>query len=1830
MCPKSQTNPRVVGMMRVRNGEPYLSRALAAAEMLVDAFVILNDGSTDRTAEICKAHPKVAQCVDQSESSVDEVRDKNRLLKMALDLNPDWILALDADEEIEAGGCEFILQAIAETPLHVSIFSFDFPYFWNDEQHVRFDGPYSRHTRHARMFRVQGAAAESLRFEYTGHGSGFHCGSVPQGLAGSTQYLPVKFKHFGYLQPEQRQAKYDFYVAKDPQGARDGYYEHLVREEGMVLLPWQDRADALRAPRPRLPAYYYNLRPEILGFVPTTATRILELGCACGQLGKAVKERQICHLVGVELNPDAAREALKYYDEVQAGDLESKELGFPDQSFDCVVCADILEHLADPWTVLERIARWLTPGGTLVCSIPNLRNFKILKDLSEGSWPYVDAGILDRTHLRFFTRMEFEKLLHRARFTDMTIVAMKDTEMNHQQFPSDKASMDIVVGRLGVKNVTAAEFEELTALQLVFAARKPAASKPRREPLKIPRDASSLAGKRMLATIIIPVYNQAAATLQCLEALSKNTPDHLYNGVIVDNASTDETPELLKGLSGDVRVIRNAENLGFVKACNLGAQAATAKYLLFLNNDTVPVPGWLEAMLSYMENDETIGAVCAKLIYPDGRLQEAGGIIFSDASGWNFGRGDDPSKPEYCRPYEVDYGSGACLLVRKELFQRLGGFDERFAPAYYEDVDLCFGVRRLGYRVVFCPQSAVIHFEGVTAGRNLNTGFKQYQARNQQIFLNKWKAELSRHALPPTVTGQAPLTSDRQRLHALGGEASRKAGPYRILMLDHVLPWYDRAAGSLRTYQTVKLLRRLGHSVSFFARTAEKQDQYRKKLEDLGVTVYPTDKAVLAEMGLPTENGTTLEEILSGQTFDLAWIDFYETACRYLPVFRRLAPDTHLLVDTVDVHFLREQRQAELYQDADLAKRAQETKTKELEIYALADSLVAVTPADQAVLNQHVPKVPVHILPTIHQVEPAVKPFREREGIVFVGTFNHPPNIDAVLFYGRIIHPLVQKLLPGIKVSICGGNPPEVVKKLQGNGIAILGHVPETRPYLESCRISIAPIRFGAGIKGKICEAMSYGLPVVTTPLGAEGLALSDGKDCLIADTPEKFAEAVARLYRDEPLWNSLSANGQSYIAANLSEKAAATMIRGILEQTVGKGPEEQPAPAEAAREHPDKARRVLLVNPHDTEQLGFTNPPLGLLYIAGTLLNHGYEVRVVDGCLDGRAGVEKALREFKPGIVGLTCLTPGRKKVLELAKMAKDLDPFVTVVLGGAHPTIMYKQLMENYFYIDLIVLGEGEQTFLEIAQGKPWPEIKGLVYRSEEGVKKTLPRPGIANLDELPFPAWHLVDLARYQARGNMVFRGIDLTREPRISVIFSRGCKGHCDFCSTWWIWKGWRHRSPKNMADELELLNRRYGIKHFCFADDALTVDRQATIDLCDEILARNLRIAFHATTRTDCVDEVVLQKLHDAGCYQISFGVETGSQALLERMGKRNDIASAEQAIRLAKAAGIRVTALVIIGNVGETPETVAETVRFLQHTDPTDLGCVGGLWILPGTKLYRMSKEKGFIDDDFWLGDEPYKIYTLEWPLAELTRMQNQVMAYKNANPGQAAASAAAAPAASGLMAKWQRYVQAEVNEYSATTEWVDAQGQHIELMAMLPAGCRDVLDLGCGDGWSTHRLRMLGKNAGGVTINPKEAEHARQLYQIQLLVCDMHDLSLPDRSFDAIYCRESYEHTVAPYIALCEMNRVLRMNGHALINLPWEEWIRENSHFSVFTPSQMREMFYKCRFVVEQEGRTRHGHFWYLARKVAEIGEPHPFKPPVPGKPWLNGQVMEHTVPVG
>ncbi len=256
------------------------------------------------------------------------------------------------------------------------------------------------------------------------------------------------------------------------------------------------------------------------------------------------------------------------------------------------------------------------------------------------------------------------------------------------------------------------------------------------------------------SSIIIPTYNGWRILRNCLAALRETLPAELsVEIVVVDDGSSDGTADRLKELACEeprLRVVLSPKNGGFIAACNRGARAATGEMLVFLNNDTLPLPGWLEPLLRGLRDWPGAGAVGGKLIYPDGRLQEAGGVIFSDASGANFGRNDPfPDAPLYNYVRPVDYCSGALLATPRSLFKAMGGFDVYYAPAYYEDTDYCFRVRKRGLKVYYQPESQIVHLEGATSGTELTSGVKSCQVVNRGRFAHRWAAALKRQPSPP-------------------------------------------------------------------------------------------------------------------------------------------------------------------------------------------------------------------------------------------------------------------------------------------------------------------------------------------------------------------------------------------------------------------------------------------------------------------------------------------------------------------------------------------------------------------------------------------------------------------------------------------------------------------------------------------------------------------------------------------------------------------------------------------------------------------------------------------------------------------------------------------------------------------------------------------------------------------------------------------------------------------------------------------------------------------------------------------------------------------------
>jgi O-antigen biosynthesis protein len=600
-------------------------------------------------------------------------------------------------------------------------------------------------------------------------------------------------------------------------------------------------------------------------------------------------------------------------------------------------------------------------------------------------------------------------------------------------------------------------------------------------------------------SIIIPVFNQLRFTQACLASLQEHQGTERFEVIVVDDCSTDGTAEVVPRLAGVV-YLRNEMNSGFIASCNHGAEKARGKYLVFLNNDTLVKLGWLTALLDTFAEESRAGIVGSKLLYPDGRLQEAGGIIWRDASGWNYGKFDDSKKPEYNYLREVDYCSAAALMIPKSLFTSVGGFDSRYAPAYYEDTDLAFKVRRAGYKVLYQPLSEVIHYEGVTGGTDLTSGTKKHQDINRSTFAETWAAELK----------TKPTNADSAFLH----QAPR--GRKNILVIDHHVPKPDHDSGSLRMFQILTLLHQLGHRVTFIADNLANIPPYAGELQKRGIEVvyHPYIKKVRDYL------------ISHGSSFDVVVLSRCDFARKHIADVRQDAPQARIIFDTVDLHYLREDREAQLTRDAEMRQRAEEKRQLEHELIEQADETWVVSPVEQRLLRQEWPGKSIQLVSNIVDVPGSRTPFALRRDWLFIGGFQHRPNIDAVLFFVQKIYPLVSEQLRDAKFYILGDKAPPEIVALTTERIIVAGLQRDVRPFFDTVKLSVAPLRFGAGVKGKINQSMAFGVPVVATSLAVEGMELTDHEDILVADDPEDFARALIELYESEELWKRLSENG--------------------------------------------------------------------------------------------------------------------------------------------------------------------------------------------------------------------------------------------------------------------------------------------------------------------------------------------------------------------------------------------------------------------------------------------------------------------------------------------------------------------------------------------------------------------------------------------------------------------------------------------------------------------------------------------------------------------------------
>lgn len=639
-------------------------------------------------------------------------------------------------------------------------------------------------------------------------------------------------------------------------------------------------------------------------------------------------------------------------------------------------------------------------------------------------------------------------------------------------------------------------------------------------------------------SIVISVHDNIRYTLSSIHSILRQPSRYSYEIVLGDDCSNDATKEVFQNGFNKIRYIRNESALGFIGNCNRAAATARGRYLVVLGNKTVALPRWLDELVDTLETSPGIGLAGSKLLSPDGHLREAGGIIWRDGSAWAYGRGDDAHRPEYSYMRDVDYCSGSSIALRKELWEHLGGFDRQYDFAYC-DADLAFRVREAGFRSVVQPLSMLIHFEDITRGTDVAGAAKSHQIENLKKFLARWDGSLTRH---------------RPNGKSLDLEKERSVNR-RALLIDHITPEPDKDAGSVTALATMRALQETGYKVTFLPATnyAFVGDDSRR-LQRLGIEV------------LYGPYCSSLDNYLSasGRHLDVVFIFRINQAANYLERVRELCPQTRIIFHTIDLHFLREIREAELESSGEKLAQAIQQRERELELMSAANLTIVHSEFEQQTLKEILPSLETYVFPLILDVVGRKNGFAARRDVAFLGGYRHPPNVDAVLYFVRQIWTHIHRENPDIRFLVVGSYPPGEIIDLDGlENVKVLGYVNDLEGLLEEVRLTVAPLRYGAGIKGKIGTSLSHGVPCVGTTIAAEGMGLTEGSDIMVSDDPEEFANTVLTTYGDEQLWKRLSDNGMKFVEEHYSFRRALERIQEVLE-LVGADVDSRPSAPEA------------------------------------------------------------------------------------------------------------------------------------------------------------------------------------------------------------------------------------------------------------------------------------------------------------------------------------------------------------------------------------------------------------------------------------------------------------------------------------------------------------------------------------------------------------------------------------------------------------------------------------------------------------------------------------------
>ncbi len=622
-------------------------------------------------------------------------------------------------------------------------------------------------------------------------------------------------------------------------------------------------------------------------------------------------------------------------------------------------------------------------------------------------------------------------------------------------------------------------------------------------------------------SIIIPVYEESKNIDACLRSLydCKET-EPPFEVILIGDLPSSSVLNTLPETEGLTRV-DNQQNLGFLAACNAAAELARGRHLCFLSSDTMVRSGWLCALVETAEQTSHCAIVGPMLIDVNGSIENAGWRILADGRGWPIGRGRNLRDGAHTYQRQVDCVTGACFLVPAKIFKDLGGFDSEYEPGLYGEIDFAFRARTSGLGVLYEPRSHVILRSDASSGPEKRDELSE---ANRARFVSRFADTLS--SQPSAGTDEFLLRRGVDR------------GPV-ILVLYASVPRPDRHAGDVTMAQYIELLADAGWHVVFGPLYGGTSGPGSEVLERLGVELIRDPETI--ERWL-CEHGKHISEV---------WLAGPEVAASYLGVVRAYSKAS-VTYYTHDLHHVRMRGEAELRKDAVLLRAAARMRLLELGLFLEVDRIT--TPSElerEEIWNLTMGKT-AHVLPPFFYDFSDLRPlgadhFASLSDVVFVGGFPHSPNVDAALFIAQEIMPLVWREVEQARLVLIGYAPPQEVLSLAGPRIVVTGQVPDLEPYMDQARVNLAALRFGAGVKGKVVQSLQMGVPVVTTPIGAEGIGIVSGRDAIVAEGREALAEAVISLLRDAHRCAELSSAGVELVKRKFSREMASLAIETIF-----------------------------------------------------------------------------------------------------------------------------------------------------------------------------------------------------------------------------------------------------------------------------------------------------------------------------------------------------------------------------------------------------------------------------------------------------------------------------------------------------------------------------------------------------------------------------------------------------------------------------------------------------------------------------------------------------------